>query len=228
MGLVYDFSQSFLKVLISDRKVIQRRFFMKRVIAFSVLILSTYIFYDNSQGGVAFYTIPSLSVAAERFDTPPLNRFFFIKSAQSGTQNAGYWDQQGTPVKFRDGENLALNVKDSKPDQQFRFINAGAGFCYIETKIGGLVDVSGNRRDNGTSVQIWKGHGGSNQLFRFKHVGEGRWKIYAGNGTVVSAPQDYSNGSFVHVWEDREGPWMEWYFEDAATGKVYKPQSKNK
>lgn len=199
---------------------------MKRSAVFTVLFLLSLMFYNNTPSVGVLYPITSLYAAGDRFDTPPVNRFFYIRSVQGSGENGGYWDQKGTPVKHTDGENLGLNIKNGKPDQQFRFINAGAGYYYIETKIGGLVDVSGNRKDNGNNVQIWKGHGGSNQLFRFRHLGDGRWKICASNGTIVAAPKDFSNGSSVHVWEDINGPWMEWYFEDAATGKVYKPQVK--
>jgi len=165
--------------------------------------------------------------AKEKFDNPPAG-YFFIKSVQTGSENTGYWDQPGVPDNFDKGVNLLLNVKDGGADQQYRFINAGEGYFYIQSKNGGLADVSGNRKDNGTSVMMWRGHGGSNQLFRFRYIGEGRWRIFAKNGTTVSAEKDPVSGSKVQIWEDLEFSWMEWYFEDVKSGKRYVPSGSSK
>lgn len=153
----------------------------------------------------------------------PSNAYFYIKSVQSESLNAGYWDQPGVPVKFERGARLGLYAKDNNIDQQFRFIKAGGGLYYIESKNGGLVDVESNKSANGTRLQVWSGHGGSNQLFRIKHLGGGRWKIYTAGGRVISTPRDFSNGTVIHIWEDHDGPWTEWFFEDAKTGKIFIP-----
>ena len=160
--------------------------------------------------------------AREKSDNPPVG-YFYIKSVQAGTENSGYWDQPGVPDNFDNGVSLSLNAKDSGADQQYKFMSAGEGYFYIQSKNGGLADVSGNRRDNGTSVMMWRGHGGSNQLFRFKYLGEGRWKIYAKNGSVLCAERNSIHGSKVQIWEDQNGAWMEWSFEDAKTGKIFVP-----
>lgn len=173
-------------------------------------------------GSMAVFFIFMSGYAAIKSDKPP-EGYFYIKSVQSGPGNTGYWDQPGVPDNFDNGVALSLNVKEGTPDQQYRFMNAGEGYFYIQSKNGGLADVSGNRKENGTSVMMWKGHGGSNQLFRFRYLGEGRWKIYSKNGTVVSVSSDSGTGSSIQIWEDREGAWMEWYFEDAKTGIKYIP-----
>lgn len=173
-----------------------------------------------------FFIISDVN-AKEKFDTPPAG-YFYIKSAQGGPGNSGYWDQPGVPDNFDHGIDLSLNAKDGNADQQYRFINAGEGYYYIQSKNGGLADVSGNRKDNGTRVMMWRGHGGSNQLFRFSHLGDGRWKITAKNGTVVCAEKDKTENSKVQVWENQEGAWMEWYFEDAKTGSIYLPAGAKK
>jgi len=165
--------------------------------------------------------------AKEKYDNPP-SGYFYIKSVQTGPENTGYWDQPGVPDNFDNGVSLSLNTRDGGADQQYKFISAGEGYFYIQSKNGGLADVSGNRKDNGNSVMIWRGHGGSNQLFRFKHLGEGRWKIYAKNGTVVCAEKDSINNSKIQIWEDQDGALMEWCFEDAKTGKRYVPSGSQK
>lgn len=162
-----------------------------------------------------------------KFDNPPAG-YFYIKSVQTGFENTGYWDQPGVPDNFDSGVTLSLNNKDGGSDQQYRFMKAGEGYFYIQSKNGGLADVSGNRKENGTSVMIWRGHGGSNQLFRFKHLGEGRWKIYAKNGTVVCAERGSIENSKIHIWEDLDGTWMEWFFEDVKTGVKYLPSGSSK
>lgn len=179
----------------------------------------------NGNSKVDINKPPDKNIKKE-FDAPPVNRFYYVKSVQAGTQNLGYWDQPGFPKRFKKGANLALFAKDNKIDQQFRFRSAGNGFYYIESRNKGIVDVSGNKKANGTNVQIWSGHGGSNQLYRFKHLGDGRWKIYAHNGGVICTPRKFSNRTNVHLWDDHNGPWMEWYFEDALTKKNYALASK--
>lgn len=176
---------------------------------------------------LAVFFIFMSGYAAEKFDKPPTG-YFYIKSAEAGSENTGYWDQPGVPDNFDNGVVISLNVREGTEDQQYRFINAGDGYYYIQSKNSGVADVSGNRKINGTSVMMWRGHGGSNQLFRFKHLGGGRWKIYAKNGTVVSVKKDSGTGSNIQIWEDQDGAWMEWYFEDAKTGKKYKPEAKKK
>ena len=174
---------------------------------------------------VSFFMIQGY--ASEKFSKPPAG-YFYIKSVQTESEKTGYWDQPGIPDNFDNGVPLSLNVKENTPDQQYKFMNAGDGYFYIQSKNGGLADVSGNRKENGTSVMMWKGHGGSNQLFRLKYLGKGRWKIYAKNGTTVSVSRDAGTGSNIQIWEDQEGSWMEWYFEDAVSGKIYMPDVKQK
>jgi len=181
----------------------------KKVTNFFFCLLAAFFFNTNG------FTL-------EKFDKPPTG-YFYIKSAEAVSGDTGYWDQPGIPVNFDNGVPLSLNIRDGSIDQQYRFMNAGDGYYYIQSKNGGLTDVSGNRKENGTSVMLWRGHGGSNQLFRFKHLGGGRWKIYAKNGTVVSVTKDSGTGSNVQIWEDRDGAWMEWFFEDAKTGVKYIP-----
>lgn len=167
--------------------------------------------------------IPSDNKEPQKFDSVPENRFFYIKSVQSGSENLGYWDQPGNPGIYKRGDNLALYSKDRGLDQQFRFRSAGNGMYYIESRNGGVVDVAGNKKENGTNVLIWSGHGGSNQIFGFKYIGDGRWKIYAHNGSVVCTAKSYRNDSNVQIWEEGEEDWMEWFFEDARTGIKYAP-----
>lgn len=170
----------------------------------------------------------TLAAVSEEFIAPPANRYFYIKSVHDRKDKAVYWDQPGFHKKFQQGANLLLGPKDKNIDRQFRFISAGKGMFYIESKNGGLVDVDGGKSVNGANVQIWSGHGGSNQLFRFKYLGKGRWKIYTFSGMAVSAEDDSGNGSNVQIWEDSDNELLEWYFEDAGSGKVYEPAMKVK
>lgn len=152
------------------------------------------------------------------FSNPPTG-YLLIKSVQVADQNSGYWDQPGVPAGFEKGVRIILNSKDGKTDQQFKFIKAGNEYYYIQSGNGGVVDIDGGRLENGSAIQLWSGHGGSNQLFRFKNCGGGRWKIYTLSSMVISVSQSAGNGSSLQIWEDNDGPWTEWYFEKAENLK---------
>jgi len=187
-----------------------RKIYLKKVLIVYISVLILQCIYAGATAG-------------NQFHKPPVGRYFYIKSALAESQNFGYWDQPGNNKKFEKGVNLILNSKENETDQLFRFISAGGGFYYIESKNGGLADVAGGKNNNGNIVQIWSGHGGSNQLFRFKYSIEGRWKIYTNSGMVLCAERVYRSGSNVQIWEDGEEKWMEWYLEDEVSGRVYIP-----
>ena len=171
--------------------------------------------------------IPGTSGSAESSDTPPEKSFYFIKSVMSGNANKGYWDQPGHHGRYKQGLNLMAWSKDGDPDQQFRFVKAGAGWYYIVSRNGGYVDVSGGNNRDGVNVQIWSSNRSTSQKFRFRHLGNGRWKIYAFHGRALCLDnRTDKNGTNIHIWNDHNGPWMEWFLEDYRTGERYAPASK--
>ncbi len=175
-----------------------------------------------------FFIFSGLAVKAADNTQPPEGKYFYIKSVQAGSQNLGFWDQPGKPSRFKKGANLALYAKDGYADQQFKFMDAGAGMYYIVSKNGGYVDIAGGKSSNGTNVLIWEGHKKSNQKFRLKHTGDGKWKILTYTNRAVCTPRKYSNGTNVHIWEDHNGSWTEWYLVDASTGANFGAETYSK
>lgn len=68
----------------------------------------------------------------------------------------------------------------------------------------------------------------NNQQFKFVHLGNGRFKIYDRNSgkAICLAGRKNANGTNVHIWDDHNGPWMEWYLIDSETGRPFIPKSK--
>jgi len=190
---------------------------MRRISLFKTVIISLFII-----------TLSLLQAPAQvKYDTPP-DGFFYIKSVQARLQNAGYWDQPGTNVSFKRGANIMAWAKDNGRDQRFRFVYSGGGYYNIVSQNGGYVDVAGSKNADGTNILIWtrKTSNNSNQKFRFKYTGDGKWKIYTAWGRAIClAGRNHKNGSNIHTWTDHNGPWMEWYFEDASDGRIYMPKA---
>jgi hypothetical protein len=64
------------------------------------------------------------------------------------------------------------------------------------------------------------------QKFRFKHLGNGNFKIYTLDDMVIClAGRKNTNGTNVHIWEDHDGAWMTWYLIDPDTKKTWKPEN---
>jgi hypothetical protein len=124
----------------------------------------------------------------------------FIKSAQAGGQNAGYWDQPGGKARYGRGDNIGMWSRDGGRDQQFRFEPLGGGWYRIVSLNNGTLDVSGGRNADGVNIQVWDRNNSDAQKFRLQHLGQGRWKIYTSQGRAICTPRNYNNGSNVHIW----------------------------
>lgn len=104
----------------------------------------------------------------------------------------------------------------------------GGGFYNIVSQNGGYVDVAGSKNADGTNILVWTRNSAntSNQKFRFRHTGDGKWKIYTAWGRVIClAGRSHNNGSNIHTWTDHNGAWMEWYFESASDGRIFMPEA---
>lgn len=167
----------------------------------------------------------------------PVNRWVFIQSAQEyGESNKGYWDVPGYPDGMNPGDvhNIQVYEKEVEPDRQFSFINQGGNLYDIaagHARSSHIVKWESSLKKNGVNVQIERKNGdGSDevynrQLFTFKYVGAGRWKIYSDDGRVMCLEgQSSDNSTNVHLWEDHKGLFTEWIFIDAHTKEVIYPK----
>lgn len=154
----------------------------------------------------------------------PTDKFFYIKSAQAGlNEDAGYWDQPGRPRQYNPGIDIGLYGKDSNfsDDQMFRFIDAEDGWYYIESKNGGRIETKDGKNANEVRIGIQSPASVGRQKFWISYNGEGRWEISTYWNKVICTPRRYSNGTYIHTWENHQGLWMEWYLVDSNTGKSF-------
>lgn len=157
-------------------------------------------------------------------DPVPEDKQLFIQSAVSyGRTMKGFWDLSGKAYNINDNDifknraNLAVWTKDEGVDRFFGFEKAGnSGYYNIRANLhsGFSVDVEGGKTHNGNNVIIWKTDlNNPNQQFYFKHLGEGRFKIYHRSGKilVLKGGASDANGTNVHLWEDHDKAACEWY-----------------
>jgi poly(3-hydroxybutyrate) depolymerase len=68
----------------------------------------------------------------------------------------------------------------------------------VGAQSGRCVDVSGSSTTNGTQVQLWDCHGGTNQ--RWTYTANRQWMAY-GNKCLDASGQGTSNGTAVIIWD---------------------------
>ena len=172
------------------------------------------------------------SITAVYGQTPaemPTSRMFLIQSAMNyGENSGGYWDIPNSPSQIARGSNIQVWDLDGGMDRKFTLHpSSSAGFYEIQvgTTSNARVDIDYCKADNGTNVRAWDANGSTCQRFLFQHLGNGRFKIFDYNGKVLClANRSSNNGSNVHIWDNHDGPWMEWYLIDAQSGQPYIPK----
>lgn len=162
-----------------------------------------------------------------------------IQSAQEhGKSNKGFWDVPGKPSGMSSNQvhNIQVWEHDGAPDRQYNFINIYGD--YYDIAVGHAVKTHHVKMEetitkNGANIQIERRTGDGSediynrQMFTFKYTDGGRWKIYSDDGRAICLDERSSdNGRNVHLWEDHERPWMEWFFIDAKTKKGIYPTFK--
>ena len=160
----------------------------------------------------------------------PTGKKFYIQSAINyGKNNGGYWDVPGYPNEIQKGSNIQVFDLDEGHDRTFT-LHRSSPEGYYEIQIGNTsrsrIDIQGAGKGNGTSVKTWDRNGKDHQRFLFHHLGNGRFKIFDKNSgkAICLAGRSNSNRSNVHIWDDHNGPWMEWYLIDVQTKKPFIPK----
>ena len=163
----------------------------------------------------------------------PTGKKFYIQSAMNyGKNYGGYWDVPGHPNTIEKGSNIQVWDLDGGHDREYTLFRGGpSGFYQIQVgnTLTSRVDIDGGRSNNGTNVKVWENNGATAQLFRFHHLGQGKFKIYDHIGKVIClSNRSNNNGSNVHIWDSHDGPWTEWYLIDAQTKMAFVPQTASK
>lgn len=154
-----------------------------------------------------------------------------IQSAMNyGKNKGGHWDIPGKPQDIKKGSNIQVWNIDDGHDRLFTIMASGKP-GYYEIQVGNTqrarVNIDGGKSANGTNVEVWDRDGNTKQLFKFHHLGNGRFKIYDHNNKILClAGKKNANGTNVHIWNDHNGPFTEWYIINERTGKPFVPGSK--
>ncbi|MBN1499505.1 MAG: RICIN domain-containing protein [Spirochaetes bacterium] len=171
-----------------------------------------------------------LSVSAnDKFDAPPVDGIWLIKSVQNGqSPREGYWDQPGKEQYYKNGANIQTWTKEpirAGNDQNYHFVDAYDGFYSIASMNGdGFVGVDKGKNADGVAVKIFSPDNTAAQKFRFKHMGGGRYKIYTAWFRVLATTgKSVKNGTKIITMMDDGSRATEWYFENVNTGKNYIP-----
>jgi uncharacterized protein YukE len=155
---------------------------------------------------------------------------FYIQSAMNfGKNGGGCFDipgnnnpKQGDDLKVWDlgagGTDRVYSLEESTNKAYYNIIiGPSLGNDYA-------VDMAGNGYKNGTNIMVWKLNRKPSQNFYFKHLGDGKYKIYNQNGKIITLANNSSqNGSNIQTWLDHDGASTEWYLLDVNTKKPYVP-----
>ncbi|MCC6549340.1 MAG: RICIN domain-containing protein [Ignavibacteriaceae bacterium] len=154
----------------------------------------------------------------------------YIQSALSfGKDLKGYFDVPGV-AEAVSGNNLqAYQLSDFLDDRKFQIIPSNSNIQYYSISIADnntlLVDAGSLNSGAGTNVGLRELNNSEGQNFSFKHLGKGRFKIYAQNGKVITlANRSAENHTNIQLGDDENGLWNEWYLIDINTNKPYLPK----
>lgn len=174
--------------------------------------------------------IPTRKVALKTIgDKPPVGRYIIQSAISKGRSAKGCWDFPGDGFQDKNNENLKIwNLDSIKSDRYFQFYKS-SNKQYYNIRIGNTgyyIDLVGGKTADGSNIASWYSNNGPNQDFYFKHLGNGRYKIYHRSGKIVclKASND-KNGNNIHLWKDHNSIQTEWYFITADDSrKVYIPK----
>lgn len=153
---------------------------------------------------------------------------FYIQSAlYYGKDTKGFWDCPGTAYP-KSGDNLQIyELSDFNYDRKFQIMHSATSFNHYSISVADnpniVVGIDKNNPGDGVNVLLWDRVLSTAQNFTFKHMGNGRFKIFNYHNRVVCTGREGTNGMNIHTWGDHEGPWMEWYFIDAETHLPFIP-----
>ena len=161
----------------------------------------------------------------------PYGKYYIQSAMNFKRDNYGYWDLPGYNKYPRNGSNLATYRKDGGKDQTFYITTDSRGYYQIKSALNSryVLDLDHNRKNNGTNFTFYERNNSNAQKFYFEHLGNGRFKIHHKSGKIVTlANRSSANGSNIHLWNDHNGIWNEWYLIDSRTHRKVVPNKKNK
>lgn len=168
-------------------------------------------------------------VSSQKATVMPVGHKYIVQSAINyGKNPGGCWDLPGYSPTIKNGDNIAVWELDGGSDQYYSIVKGdreGYYGLYPGNNSEKRVDIDNGKTDNGTNIKIWEYNGSTAQIFRFEHLGNGRFKIIDINEKAITlANRSSNNGSNVLLWDNHDGEWMEWYLIDANTKTAFIPR----
>lgn len=161
-------------------------------------------------------------------DMKGINTVYIQSAVSYGRSLNGYFDTPGTDFP-EEGDNVQVyRLSDFNPDRLFTIIPSNSSIVHYSIAVADdntlLLEAADNGTVNGTNIEIREMNNSAAQNFYFKHLGAGRYKIFTQTGKVVCLNnRSDENKVNVHIWDDHDGAWMEWYLIDAETNKPHTP-----
>ena len=161
-------------------------------------------------------------------DMGGIGRFIIQSALNFGKNDGGCFDIPGNN-HAKKGDNLQVWSLDEGTDRVYSVIEA-KNKAYYNIAVGPargtdlVVDVASNGYRDGTNIGVWKVNNKSSQNFYFKHLGDGRYRIFNQNGKVIALNNGSSqNGSNIITWSNHSQKSAEWYLLDVDTRKAFIP-----
>lgn len=165
-------------------------------------------------------------VTSKVYNDIPSDRKFYIQAAVDyGRSSEGYWDMPSTTAV--EGLTIGIYKLDEGSDRRYiiKKNTHHSGYHTISSELGAssyaLGSAPGSEMKNGLQIALYRRGSGSEQAFKFKHLGNGRYKIYNKAGMILA--KDGSNGGKLHFWQDHEAEHAVWHLLDVETGKTFYP-----
>jgi hypothetical protein len=172
--------------------------------------------------------------AQEDAEIIEIRKGFWVQSAMNYQKdNGGYWDIPGRPDKIEQGSNIQVYDIDEGKDRLF-YLKTTEEMGVYQIVPGDknnsimltVAEGEENKKKNGANIETYRMIGRDWQKFRFKHLGNGEFKIYTLDDMVVCLDgRKNANGTNVHIWEDHDGDWMTWYLIDPDTKEAWIPEN---
>ncbi|SDR95155.1 Ricin-type beta-trefoil lectin domain-containing protein [Polaribacter sp. KT25b] len=159
---------------------------------------------------------------------------YYIKSANTGNANNGYFDISYNREKKKwkmKGQRLQIWTKDNSGAKKYRFHKNKYLSYYIITPASDskfALDCYGGKSSKKTAIHLWSTHKAGSQQFYLEHKGNGKFAIIPKrNHNMCLALVDNKNadkGNKVHLWTYSDMPSKHWYLINVKTNKKYIPK----
>ena len=184
----------------------------------SALVRSQATGYGNGTAGVSTDSITPTWVT-----NLPTSTLIFQTARANQSSTAGFLAPVGTnPGNSTEMHLWDINGELNRPHRLFNVRHLGDGWYTISNQAFGVIDIAWSNNANGVRIILYGAHGGENQRFRIKSVGNGLYEIYTYWGRTLNIQsQNSNNGNAVYTWDAIDGNVdARWRIYTVSNGKM--------